>query len=154
MTDVPASMRAWVIRPDRLGEPRDAMRLETVETPAAGPGEVVVQVMAAGVNYNNVWACLGQPVSVFRYTGHDFHIGGSDASGIVAAVGPGVTRWKPGDEVVDPLQPELRRVPRVQRARPDGLLAAEDLGLRVQLGLVRRLLPRAGAAAAAEAART
>jgi crotonyl-CoA carboxylase/reductase len=100
MTDVPDTMRAWVIRPDRLGEPRDAMRLETVETPTAGPGEVVVQVMAAGVNYNNVWACLGQPVSVFRYTGHDFHIGGSDASGIVAAVGPGVTRWKAGDEVV------------------------------------------------------
>jgi crotonyl-CoA carboxylase/reductase len=100
MTDVPASMRAWVIRPDRLGEPRDAMRLETVETPAAGPGEVIVRVMAAGVNYNNVWACLGQPVEVFRYTGDDFHIGGSDASGIVAAVGPGVTRWKPGDEVV------------------------------------------------------
>ncbi len=100
MTDVPASMRAWVIRPDRLGEPRDAMQLETVETPEAGPGEVIVQVMAAGVNYNNVWACLGQPVSVFRYTGYDFHIGGSDASGIVAAVGPGVTRWKPGDEVV------------------------------------------------------
>jgi crotonyl-CoA carboxylase/reductase len=100
MTDVPASMRAWVIRPDRLGEPRDAMQLETVATPAAGPGEVVVQVMAAGVNYNNVWACLGQPVEVFRYTGDDFHIGGSDASGIVAAVGPGVTRWKIGDEVV------------------------------------------------------
>jgi crotonyl-CoA carboxylase/reductase len=100
MTDVPASMRAWVIRPDRLGEPRDAMQLETVETPEAGPGEVIVQVMAAGVNYNNVWACLGQPVSVFRYTGYDFHIGGSDASGIVAAVGPGVTRWKPGNEVV------------------------------------------------------
>jgi crotonyl-CoA carboxylase/reductase len=100
MTEVPASMRAWVIRPDRLGEPRDAMQLETVATPSAGPGEVIVQVMAAGVNYNNVWACLGQPVAVFRYTGDDFHIGGSDASGIVAAVGPGVTRWKPGDEVV------------------------------------------------------
>ena len=100
MTDVPATMRAWVIRPDRLGEPREAMRLETVETPQPGPGEVVVEVMAAGVNYNNVWACLGEPVSVFRYTGHDFHIGGSDASGIVAAVGAGVTRWKAGDEVV------------------------------------------------------
>jgi crotonyl-CoA carboxylase/reductase len=100
MTDLPASMRAWVIRPDRLGEPRDAMRLETVQTPAPGPGEVIVRVMAAGVNYNNVWACLGQPVEVFRYTGDDFHIGGSDASGIVAAVGAGVTRWKPGDEVV------------------------------------------------------
>ena len=48
MTDVPASMRAWVIRPDRLGEPRDAMQLETVETPEPGPGEVIVQVMAAG----------------------------------------------------------------------------------------------------------
>jgi crotonyl-CoA carboxylase/reductase len=100
MTQVPESMRAWVIRPDRLGEPRDAMQLETVETPVAGPGEVVVKVMAAGVNYNNVWACLGEPVSVFRYTGFDFHIGGSDASGVVAAVGPGVTRWKAGDEVV------------------------------------------------------
>jgi crotonyl-CoA carboxylase/reductase len=100
MTDLPASMRAWVIRPDRLGEPRDAMRLETVATPVPGPGEVVVRVMAAGVNYNNVWACLGQPVEVFRYTGDDFHIGGSDASGVVAAVGPGVTRWKLGDEVV------------------------------------------------------
>ena len=122
MTEVPATMRAWVIRPDRLGEPRDAMRLETVETPRPGPGEVVVKVMAAGVNYNNVWACLGQPVAVFRYTGYDFHIGGSDASGIVAAVGPGVMRWQPGDEVaalgeelgetchVDDLVADLERV--------------------------------------------
>ena len=37
MTDVPASMRAWVIRPDRLGEPRDAMHLETVDD-ARSPG--------------------------------------------------------------------------------------------------------------------
>jgi crotonyl-CoA carboxylase/reductase len=97
---VPAEMQAWVIRPERLGEPRDAMQLETVATPLPGPGEVLVRVMAAGVNYNNVWAALGKPVEVFRYTGYDFHIGGSDASGVVAAVGPGVTRWKPGDEVV------------------------------------------------------
>jgi crotonyl-CoA carboxylase/reductase len=62
--------------------------------------EVIVRVMAAGVNYNNVWAALGEPVSVFRYHAEDHHIGGSDASGIVERVGPGVTRWKPGDEVV------------------------------------------------------
>ena len=97
---VPADMRAWVIRPERLGEPIDAMQLETVEVPEPGPGEVLVKVMAAGVNYNLVWAAMGKPVSIFRYTGDDFHIGGSDASGIVAAVGPGVRRWKPGDEVV------------------------------------------------------
>jgi putative PIG3 family NAD(P)H quinone oxidoreductase len=51
------------------------------------------------VNYNNVWAALGQPVSVFRYHAEDHHIGGSDASGIVERVGPGVTRWQPGNEV-------------------------------------------------------
>ena len=57
--------------------------------------------MAAGVNFNNVWAALGQPVSVFRYhPEEDHHIGGSDASGVVWKVGEGVTRWKPGDEVV------------------------------------------------------
>jgi crotonyl-CoA carboxylase/reductase len=93
-------MRAWVIRPDRLGDPRDAMRLEQIEVPEPGPGEVLVKVMAAGVNYNGVWASLGLPVSIFRYTGYDFHIAGSDASGVVEAVGPGVSRWKPGEEVV------------------------------------------------------
>jgi crotonyl-CoA carboxylase/reductase len=93
-------MHAWVIRPDRLGDPKDAMRLEEIEVPEPGPGEVLVRVMAAGVNYNGVWASLGLPVSIFRYTGYDFHIAGSDASGVVERVGPGVTRWKPGDEVV------------------------------------------------------
>src|SRR5918999_1633973 len=65
--------------------------------------EVIVRVMAAGVNYNNVWAALGEPVGVWRYGDHPeygHHIGGSDASGIVWKVGEGVTRWKPGDEVV------------------------------------------------------
>ncbi|MBJ7459441.1 MAG: crotonyl-CoA carboxylase/reductase, partial [Thermoleophilaceae bacterium] len=64
------------------------------------PFEVVVKTMAAGVNFNNVWAAMGEPVSVFRYHPEDHHIGGSDASGIVWKVGEGVTRWKPGDEVV------------------------------------------------------
>ena len=97
---MPATMDAWVIREDRFGEPRDAFRIERMEVPRPGAMEVVVKVMAAGVNYNNVWAALGQPVSVFRYHAEDHHIGGSDASGIVWKVGEGVTRWKPGDEVV------------------------------------------------------
>jgi crotonyl-CoA carboxylase/reductase len=62
---------------------------------------VIVRVMAAGVNFNNVWAALGKPVSVFRsHPEEDHHIGGSDASGIVWKVGEGVTKWQPGDEVV------------------------------------------------------
>jgi crotonyl-CoA carboxylase/reductase len=101
--ELPATMAAWVIRQEREGEPMDAFQLEEIEVPEPGAFEVIVRVMAAGVNYNNVWAAMGKPVSVFGYGDHPeygHHIGGSDASGIVWKVGPGVTRWKPGDEVV------------------------------------------------------
>jgi len=98
---LPPTMAAWVIREERFGEPRDAFQVEEIEVPEPGAFEVIVRVMAAGVNYNNVWAALGKPVSVFRYhPEEDHHIGGSDASGIVWKVGPGVTRWTPGDGVV------------------------------------------------------
>src|SRR5919206_471564 len=98
---LPETMAAWVIRQEREGEPKDAFQIEEIEVPEPGAFEVIVRVMAAGVNFNNVWAALGQPVSVFRYhPDEDHHIGGSDGSGVVWKVGPGVTRWKPGDEVV------------------------------------------------------
>src|SRR2546421_8114217 len=94
-------MAAWVIRREREGEPIDAFQIEEIETPQPGAFEVIVRVMAAGVNYNNVWAARGVPVSVFdSHPEEDHHIGGSDASGVVWKCGPGVTRWKPGDEVV------------------------------------------------------
>jgi crotonyl-CoA carboxylase/reductase len=101
--ELPAQMAAWVIREERFGEPKDAFQIEEIDVPEPGALEVIVRVMAAGVNYNNVWAALGEPVSVMRYGDHPeygHHIGGSDASGIVWKVGAGVTRWKPGDEVV------------------------------------------------------
>jgi len=101
--ELPATMAAWVIRQEREGEPKDAFQIEEIEVPEPAAFEVIVRVMAAGVNFNNVWAALGQPVSVFNYADHPeygHHIGGSDASGVVWKVGPGVTRWKPGDEVV------------------------------------------------------
>ena len=55
---LPQTMAAWVIRPDREGEPMDAFQLEEIEVPEPGAFEVIVRVMAAGVNYNNVWAAL------------------------------------------------------------------------------------------------
>ncbi len=98
---LPETMAAWVIRQEREGQPMDAFQLEQIEVPEPGPFEVLVRVMAAGVNYNNVWAALGKPVSVFRsHPDEDHHIGGSDGAGVVWKVGAGVTRWKPGDEVV------------------------------------------------------
>jgi crotonyl-CoA carboxylase/reductase len=98
--ELPATMAAWVIREERQGEPIEAFQLEEMEVPEPGAFEVTVRVMAAGVNFNNVWAALGKPISVFKYREEDHHIGGSDASGIVWKVGEGVTRWKAGDEVV------------------------------------------------------
>ena len=101
--ELPKTMAAWVIREERLGEPRDAFQLEEVEVPEPGAFEVIVRVMAAGVLYNGVWAALGKPVSVMKYGDHPrygHHIGGSEGSGIIWRVGVGVTRWKPGDEVV------------------------------------------------------
>jgi crotonyl-CoA carboxylase/reductase len=101
--ELPRTMAAWVIRQEREGEPMDAFQLEEIEVPEPGAFEVIVRVMAAGVNYNNVWAAQGKPVSIFPYGDHPqwgHHIGGSDASGVVWKVGEGVTRWKPGDEVV------------------------------------------------------
>ncbi|MEV4734646.1 crotonyl-CoA carboxylase/reductase [Saccharopolyspora sp. NPDC049426] len=102
---VPAQMHAQVIRPERYGDPAQAFKREVVPTPAIGPGEVLVAVMAAGVNYNNVWAARGYPVDQVatrqkRGETEDFHIGGSDASGIVYAIGAGVTGVEVGDEVV------------------------------------------------------
>ena len=100
---LPETMAAWVIRQEREGEPTEAFRLEEIEVPEPGPFEAIVRVMAAGVNFNGVWAARGEPVSVFGYGDHPehgHHIAGSDASGIVWKVGAGVTRWQPGDEVV------------------------------------------------------
>ncbi len=101
--ELPATMAAWVLRPEREGDLRTAYEIEEVEVPEPGPFEVIVRVMAAGVNFNSIWAALAEPISVFPYGDHPrwgHHIGGSDASGIVWKVGAGVTRWKPGDEVV------------------------------------------------------
>jgi crotonyl-CoA carboxylase/reductase len=97
---VPKNMYAWAIRKERQGEPDKAMQVEVVPTWELDSHDVLVLVMAAGVNYNGVWASLGVPISMFDVHKQPYHIAGSDASGIVWAVGSKVKRWKVGDEVV------------------------------------------------------
>jgi crotonyl-CoA carboxylase/reductase len=103
--EVPPKMHAWLIRESRFGQPITSFQKEVVDVPSIKDDECLVYVMAAGVNYNNVWAALGIPVNVIKARQkagekEDFHIGGSDASGIVYKVGKDVTNVKVGDEVV------------------------------------------------------
>jgi NADPH:quinone reductase len=92
MTRQPATMRAIVVR--AFGGP-EVLRIEDVAVPEVGPDELLVEVVAAGVNPVDVsnhedgtWAGIELP-----YTP------GSDVSGVVVAVGAAVTRFAVGDEV-------------------------------------------------------
>ncbi|MGO9454908.1 MAG: crotonyl-CoA carboxylase/reductase [Candidatus Binataceae bacterium] len=103
---VPTHMYGQLIRADRFGHPKQAFKAEKIHVPEIKPDEVLVYVMAAGINYNNVWAALGSPIDVIaarqksKFDHSDFHIGGSDASGIVYAIGSEVRTVKVGDRVV------------------------------------------------------
>ena len=62
----PTRMHAFAVRQNRFGQPRDAWKREVLPTPTIGPDEVLIYVMASGINYNNVWAALGQPARRHR----------------------------------------------------------------------------------------
>ena len=91
-------MRAVVY--DRYGGP-EVLRLEDVAEPVAGPGQVLVRVVATSVNLSDWEALTGSPAYA-RLGGlrrPRRHVLGSDIAGVVAAVGPGVTTFAQGDEV-------------------------------------------------------
>ena len=103
--EVPPKMHAFMVRQDRFGKPIDAWKSEVIDVPEIGAKDVLVYVMATGINYNNVWAALGYPVDVIatrqkKGEPETFHAGGSDASGIVYKVGDQVSNVQVGDEVV------------------------------------------------------
>ena len=129
---LPETMSAWVIREEREGEPRDAFQLEEIEVPEPGAFEVIVRVMAAGVNYNNVWAALGEPVGVWRYGDHPeygHHIGGSDASGRRLEGRSGGHPLEARRRGHRALQPGLLRGSRGARAGSARRPEPDDLGL-------------------------
>lgn len=84
------SMKAAVVR--EFGKP---LTIEEVAIPTPGPGEVLVKILATGVCHTDLHAADGdwpvKPSPPF--------IPGHEGAGIVAAVGPGVTRLKEGDPV-------------------------------------------------------
>jgi NADPH2:quinone reductase len=87
------------IRATEFGGP-DVLRYVDVATPAPGPGEALVRVAAAGVNFMDI----GQRTGRRPGTTPPF-IPGGEASGTVEAVGEGVTNVKPGDRVMYAMAP-------------------------------------------------
>jgi NADPH:quinone reductase-like Zn-dependent oxidoreductase len=94
----------YAVRMHEYGGP-EVLRRERAPRPVAGPGELLVRVHAAAIN----------PVDTQVRAGHARDLAGArlpyipgfDLSGVVAEVGPGVTRFAPGDEVFAML--DLRR---------------------------------------------
>ncbi|OBF46290.1 NADPH:quinone reductase [Mycobacterium sp. 852002-50816_SCH5313054-b] len=92
-----ASAVARAVRFDRYGG-RDVLYVADVEMPSPGPGEVVVEVRAAGINPGEAAIRTGALHDMFPAT---FPSGeGSDLAGVVTATGPGVTEFSVGDEVL------------------------------------------------------
>jgi crotonyl-CoA reductase len=92
---------------------RRSLRIGPVPMPELAPDEVLVAVMASGINYNTVWSATFDPVPTFAFlrqfgrqggdaARHDqpFHVLGSDAAGVIVRTGVGVRRWQVGDHVV------------------------------------------------------
>jgi putative PIG3 family NAD(P)H quinone oxidoreductase len=89
---IPATMP--VIEITEPGGP-DKLRPATRPTPAPGPGEVLIRVVAAGIN----GADISQRMGNYPPPPGASDILGLEASGVVAAIGAGVHRFKTGDQV-------------------------------------------------------
>jgi len=80
---------------DENGE-LDVLRIEDIPEPKPGPDEVVLKVLAAGLNHLDIWVRKGRPGVPLKGP----HILGSDAVGTVIEAGENVHGPKVGDEVV------------------------------------------------------
>jgi len=93
-------------------DPRKSIHIDEVATPELAPDEVYVAVMASSINFNTVWTSIFEPLPTFGFLNKlgkesvwgkrhdlDYHVIGSDASGVVVRAGSAVRKWKPGDKV-------------------------------------------------------
>jgi len=82
-------VEAWI-----LDASPGSYRYGTIADPEVGPDDVAVRPVVSALNHMDLWLTRGRPRPTLP------HVPGSDVAGIVAAVGPQVTGWAPGDEVV------------------------------------------------------
>lgn len=92
-----SSEKARAVRFDRYGG-REVLYVTDVDMPSPAEGEVLVEVRAAGINPGEAGIRVGAMHEMFPAT---FPSGeGSDLAGVIVGVGPGVTEFAPGDEVM------------------------------------------------------
>lgn len=80
----------------RFGAPAEVLEVVEADRPVPGPGQVLVEMAAAGVNPVDVNVSAGY----FPLLGEPPFSTGWDVAGTVAEAGPGVTAFRPGDEVL------------------------------------------------------
>ena len=103
----------WDGVPSDEKDPRKSLHIGEVPTPELAPDEAYIAVMASSINFNTVWTSIFEPLPTFLFLdrlgkesewdarhAQDYHVVGSDASGVVLRVGSAVRNWNPGDRVV------------------------------------------------------
>ena len=119
---LPATTRAVFVRREDQGmfegmassdkDPRQSLKVGEVPLPELAPDEVAIGVMASSINFNTVWTSIFEPLPTFGFLdrlgkesvwgqrhAQDFHVVGSDASGVIVRAGSAVRNWKIGDTV-------------------------------------------------------
>ncbi|MDA8071009.1 MAG: crotonyl-CoA carboxylase/reductase [Actinomycetota bacterium] len=120
---LPETYRGAVVRRDEVDmfaglasgdkDPRKSLHVDEVPVPDLAPDEAYVAVMAGAINFNTVWTSIFEPLPTFGFLDRlgresawgarhalDYHVVGSDSSGVVLRVGSAVRNWRPGDRVV------------------------------------------------------
>jgi crotonyl-CoA reductase len=119
---LPATYRAAVVRRNETGifegvessqkDPRKSLHVEEVPLPELAPDEAYIAVMASSINFNTVWTSIFEPLPTFGFLDRlgkestwgsrhalDYHVVGSDASGVVLRTGSAVRNWHVGDKI-------------------------------------------------------
>lgn len=84
----------------REAGPPDKLVIEEINDPVAGKGQLVVDIHAAGLNFPDILIISGK----YQFAPEHPYVPGSEAAGVVAAVGPGVKGFAVGDRVIATMQ--------------------------------------------------
>jgi NADPH:quinone reductase-like Zn-dependent oxidoreductase len=120
---------------NRYGDPAEVFRVEDIDVPEIGPGDVLVRIRATPMSgdawhLTRGWPYIARPILGFRRPKN--RVPGLDFAGTVIEVGPGVTSVAAGDEVFgwcEGALAEYARVPEAQLTHKPSNLSLEEAAL-------------------------